>query len=127
MTNAVRSDWKEIQEKTFTNWCNDVLKGGGGKAKGKQVNDFTVLAECHGLCVYAYPLSLTRLQTSVENLTDDLQDGLALIQILETLAAPRKVGPYHKNPKIKPQIMENLGACMKFLNKEGIKLVNIGV
>nr|WAW84871.1 filamin-like 1 [Halisarca dujardinii] len=98
MTSPARSDWKEIQEKAFTNWSNDVLKS--GKAKGKV--------------------------TSVESLADDLQDGLALIQMLETVAAPRKVGPYHKSPKIKPQIMENLGTCLKFLNKEGIKVVNIG-
>lgn len=65
------------------------------------------------------------LQLSVKSLSDDLQDGLVLIAMLETLAAPKKVGPYNKNPKIKPQLIENLNAVFKFLAKENVKVVNI--
>lgn len=64
-------------------------------------------------------------QLTVKVLTDDLQDGLVLIAMLETLAAPKKVGPYNKNPKIKPQLIENLNAVFKFLAKENVKVVNI--
>lgn len=65
------------------------------------------------------------LQLTVNVLSDDLQDGLVLIAMLETLAAPKKVGPYNKNPKIKPQLIENLNAVFKFLAKENVKVVNI--
>ena len=65
------------------------------------------------------------MQLTLKSLSDDLQDGLVLVAMLETLAAPKKVGPYNKNPKIKPQLIENLNSVFKFLSKENVKVVNI--
>jgi filamin len=88
--------WKVIQQRTFTNWTNDKLRG------DKMVPDNPVV-----------------------DLKVDLKDGLRLIELLGVLATPRKVGPHNKKPKIKAQYLENLGAALEFIKKENIKLVNI--
>jgi hypothetical protein len=36
------------------------------------------------------------------------------------------MGKYNSKPKMRPQYLENAGFALKFLQKEGIKLVNIG-
>ena len=77
------------------------------------------------LVAVIYTIPPFPLQLTVKVLANDLQDGLVLIAMLETLAAPKKVGPYNKNPKIKPQLIENLNAAFKFLAKENVKVVNI--
>ena len=56
----------------------------------------------------------------------DLADGILLVELLEKLAAPKSVGRYNKNPRQKLQMLENLGAAMRFIAAEKIKLVNIG-
>lgn len=91
------SNWKEIQQKTFTNWFNDRLRG-----------------------------NLKVAKATVHNLETDLADGLLLITLLENLAKPRKVGRYNKNPISRIQFIENLGQALKFIKSENIKLVNIG-
>ena len=92
-----RDTWKKIQQRAFTNWFNDRLRGNLKVAK-VQVND----------------------------LETDLKDGLLIIALLEQLAKPRKVGRYNKNPTNKLHCIENLGACFRFTKSENIKLVNIG-
>ena len=62
----------------------------------------------------------------MESLETDLEDGILLIQLLEKLAAPKTVGRYNKNPRLKMQMIENLGAALQFIKSEKIKLVNIG-
>lgn len=90
-------NWKKIQQRTFTNWFNDRLRGNLKVAK-RQADD----------------------------LQKDLQDGTLLIELLGVLAKPRKVERYNKNTRNKVQCMENLGAALDFIKSEGIKLVNIG-
>ena len=97
MTRRVDDSWKRLQQTTFTNWVNNALRGHLRTAK-HQVND---------------------LQT-------DLQDGLVLAQLLETVATPRKLGRYNPEPNLKLQMIANLGTSFGFIGKEGIKLVNIG-
>ena len=97
MTRRVDENWKLLQQTTFTNWVNNALRGHLSKAK-TQVND---------------------LQT-------DLQDGLVLVELIESIASPRKVGRYNRNPVIKPQLLENLGTVFRFLEREQIRIVNIG-
>lgn len=97
MTRRVDDDWKRLQQTTFTNWVNNTLRGHRKTAKNQ-----------------------------VQNLETDLQDGIILAQLLETVASPRKIGQYNKNPAIKLQKIETLGTCLKFIEKEKIKLVNIG-
>lgn len=89
--------WKQTQQRTFTNWCNDRLRGHLKVAKNQ-----------------------------IQNLETDFKDGLLLIELLEKLAAPKTVGKYNKIPKIKAQCVENIGTALRFVAEQGIKLVNIG-
>lgn len=97
MTRQVDENWKLLQQTTFTKWVNNALRGHLKKAK-----------------------------TQVSDLQTDLRDGLVLVEVIESIASPRKVGRYTKNPTIKPQMLENLGTVFRFLDKEQIKIVNIG-
>lgn len=73
-----------------------------------------------------YPVFIPFLPCKVTSLETDLKDGLLLIDLLEKLAAPNKVGRYNKNPKQKVQMIENLGSALRFIYAQDIKLVNIG-
>ena len=90
-------NWKKIQQRTFTNWFNDRLRG-----------------------------NLKVAKRQAEDVEKDLQDGILLIELLNILAKPRKIQRYNKNPRNKVQCMENLGAALEFIKSESIKLVNIG-
>ena len=92
-----RNKWKEIQQRAFTNWFNDRLRGNLKVAK-QQVHD----------------------------LKTDLKDGLLIITLLEHLAKPRKIGRYTRNATNKLHCIENIGASLRFTKSENIKLVNIG-
>lgn len=92
-----RDAWKQIQQRAFTNWFNDRLRGN---------------------------LKVAKVQ--VEDLKTDLRDGLLIITLLEQLAKPRKVGRYNKTTTNKLHCIENLGVCFRFTKSENIKFVNIG-
>ncbi|XP_022095230.1 filamin-A-like [Acanthaster planci] len=91
--------WVQIQEKTFMNWCNEQLKPTGKK---------------------------------VENLQTDLEDGLILIALMDQMMASRggalykRQSRYSKNPKMRAQKLENITHALQMMEREGIKLVNIG-
>ena len=86
------------QQRTFTNWFNDRLRG---------------------------HLKVAKMQ--VKDLETDLSDGLLLIELMEKLAAPSKVGRYNHKPTIKAQFIENLSTVLRFITvSQNIKLVNIG-
>lgn len=97
MTRQVDKNWKLLQQTTFTKWVNNALRGHLKKAK-----------------------------TQISDLQTDLRDGLVLVELIENIASPRKIGRYNRNPVIKPQMLENLGTVFRFLEKEQIKVVNIG-
>lgn len=87
------AEWKRIQKKTFTRWCNEHLK-----------------------------LKLMK----IEDLNNDLSDGVKLIVLLELLSQ-KKLGRYNKKARIHAQKMENNQLALNFITKtEHIKLVNIG-
>lgn len=90
-------NWKKIQQRTFTNWFNDRLRGN---------------------------LKVARRQA--DDVEKDLQDGTLLIELLNILANPRKIQRYNKNPRNKVQCMENQAAALTFIKSEGMKIVNIG-
>ena len=85
-------EWKDIQQKTFTRWCNQNLKS-------RDMN--------------------------VDSLATDFHDGIKLINLLEVLSK-KSFGRYNKKAKIVQQKHENCTACIKFIQSEGMKLVNIG-
>eukprot|EP01101_Sappina_pedata_P002915 TRINITY_DN1312_c0_g1_i2.p1 TRINITY_DN1312_c0_g1~~TRINITY_DN1312_c0_g1_i2.p1 ORF type:complete len:1238 (+),score=740.08 TRINITY_DN1312_c0_g1_i2:52-3765(+) len=61
----------------------------------------------------------------IDDLFEDLEDGLSLINLLEIISN-KKIPTYNKRPKIRPQKLENNSFSLNFLKKEGIKLVAIG-
>ena len=91
-------NWKKTQETTFTKWVNSCLKG-----------------------------HLTSTKNRVQNLQTDLEDGIILAELLENVAKSKlHYVRDEKKLKIKQQKMENLGVSFRFMEKEEIKLVNIG-
>lgn len=96
MTRAVDETWKKVQENTFTKWLNNSLRG-----------------------------HLKKSERHIDDLSTALQDGLILIQLLENISHT-KIGRYNQKPRIKAQMLENLEACFSFMEREKIKLVNIG-
>jgi len=69
---------------------------------------------------------LQRRGMQIENLFEDLKNGLILVNLVEILTDPKTVGKYNKHPRIAIQKIENLGIVLKFLEAENLKLVNIG-
>lgn len=67
-----------------------------------------------------------QISIQVTKFEDDLGDGLLLIDLLEKLAAPNKVGRYSKDPKGKVHMVTNVGTALTFIANQNIKLVNIG-
>ncbi len=98
MSDWKMSNWKKVQENTFTKWANSCLKG-----------------------------HLTSNQNRIQDLSTDLKDGILLAEILENVSKKRiRYVRNKKQLKFKPQIMENVGASFKFMEENEIKLVNIG-
>lgn len=93
------SDWQGIQQKTFLNWVNDKLRG-----------------------------NLKVAEWRINDLRQDLRDGLLVIYLLNNLMAPKKVqgGKHNKKPVHVTQKLDNLKAAIDFMNENGLPLVNIG-
>ena len=62
----------------------------------------------------------------LKDIAKDLEDGLILVDLMEKLAPSKTVGRYHKNPRQKIQMIENLNTALQFISAQNIKLVNIG-
>uniref|UniRef100_A0A1A9X404 Calponin-homology (CH) domain-containing protein n=1 Tax=Glossina brevipalpis TaxID=37001 RepID=A0A1A9X404_9MUSC len=80
-----------------------------------QQNTFTRWANEH----------LKTIDRSINNLESDLSDGLRLIALIEVLSQKR-MPKYNKRPTFRSQKLENVSVALKFLEDEGIKIVNIG-
>lgn len=61
----------------------------------------------------------------MNDLGKDFSDGILLINLLEIISG-KSVGRYNKHPRIPTQKYENTAIAMKFIQSEGIKVVNIG-
>jgi glutaredoxin len=61
----------------------------------------------------------------INNLQKDLCDGVLLVNLLEIISG-KSLGRYNRHARIPPQKLENNALALKFLESEGIKLVNIG-
>jgi filamin len=62
----------------------------------------------------------------IQDLEHDLETGLHLINLLEIISNKNIGAKYNKAPKMKPQKLENVGICLKFIEQQKIKLVAIG-
>ena len=80
-----------------------------------QQNTFTRWANEH----------LKTIDRSINSLESDLSDGLRLIALIEVLSQKR-MPKYNKRPTFRSQKLENVSVALKFLEDEGIKIVNIG-
>uniref|UniRef100_A0A1B0G258 Calponin-homology (CH) domain-containing protein n=1 Tax=Glossina morsitans morsitans TaxID=37546 RepID=A0A1B0G258_GLOMM len=80
-----------------------------------QQNTFTRWANEH----------LKTIDRSINNLETDLSDGLRLIALIEVLSQKR-MPKFNKRPTFRSQKLENVSVALKFLEDEGIKIVNIG-
>lgn len=80
-----------------------------------QQNTFTRWANEH----------LKIINSNINNLETDLSDGLRLIALIEILSQKR-MPKYNKRPTFRSQKLENVSVALKFLEVEGIRIVNIG-
>lgn len=80
-----------------------------------QQNTFTRWANEH----------LKIIDKNINSLETDLSDGLRLIALIEILSQKR-MPKYNKRPTFRSQKLENVSVALKFLEVEGIKIVNIG-
>ncbi|XP_062702645.1 filamin-A isoform X6 [Aedes albopictus] len=79
-----------------------------------QQNTFTRWANEH----------LKIIDKNIASLESDLSDGLKLIALIEVLSQKR-MSKHNKRPTFRSQKLENVSVALKFLECEGIKIVNI--
>ncbi|XP_043279891.1 filamin-A isoform X2 [Venturia canescens] len=60
----------------------------------------------------------------INDLETDLSDGLGLVSLIEVLAQKR-LPKHNKKPTFRSQKLENVSVALKFLDDEGIRIVNI--
>eukprot|EP01114_Cavostelium_apophysatum_P014354 TRINITY_DN369_c0_g1_i1.p1 TRINITY_DN369_c0_g1~~TRINITY_DN369_c0_g1_i1.p1 ORF type:complete len:755 (+),score=260.59 TRINITY_DN369_c0_g1_i1:68-2332(+) len=96
----------------------------GGVEWGSQVDQKWVEIQKKTFTRWANTFLKERMM-KIDDLETDLSDGLLLINLLEIISS-KSVGKFNKAPKIRTQKLENNSFALKFLQSEGIKLVNIG-
>lgn len=67
---------------------------------------------------------LRQASTSINDLETDFSNGLKLIALLEVLSG-KKMPKHNKKPNFRSQKLENVSIALKFLETEGVHLVNI--
>ena len=67
---------------------------------------------------------LRQAGTSINDLETDFSNGLKLIALLEVLSG-KKMPKHNKQPTFRSQELENVSIALKFLETEGVHLVNI--
>ncbi|KAK0161840.1 hypothetical protein PV327_008250 [Microctonus hyperodae] len=60
----------------------------------------------------------------INDLESDLSDGLSLVSLIEVLSQKR-LPKHNKKPNFRSQKLENVAVALKFLDDEGIRIVNI--
>lgn len=81
-----------------------------------QRNTFTRWANNH----------INSVNKHIEDLEQDLSDGLRLIALIEVLSGKR-INRFNKRPTVRAQKLENVGLVLRFLAaEEKIRIVNIG-
>lgn len=80
-----------------------------------QHNTFTNWTNVHLKCI----------DKCINSVGTDFSDGLNLIALVEVLSQKR-VQKHNKKPTFRSQKCENVEIALKFLEREGIKIINIG-
>jgi hypothetical protein len=68
---------------------------------------------------------LLEKRLTINDLSTDLESGIALLNLLEQISGKVVATNYTKVPKMRVQKVENVNFSLQFLTKEGIKLVGI--
>lgn len=113
---------KLIKFKNFQDYCDqedEMIEAERDLAedaewKRIQQNTFTRWANEHLKCI----------DKTLFSLETDLSDGLALIALVEVLSQ-KKMSKHNKRPTFRSQKLENVSVALKFLEREGIKIINI--
>jgi len=61
----------------------------------------------------------------IESVLTDLDDGVMLLNLLETISGD-SVGKFNSSPKMRIHKIENLNKALKFIAEHGVKLASIG-
>jgi len=92
-----KTSYRSGQRKTFTMWCNQKLVNAGSNTM------------------------------SVDNMKEEMKNGVVLVSILEQLTGKRIPG-INRNPKHTMTVMANLQSCWKWLeDEEGVDMGGINV
>ena len=76
----------------------------------------------HSPAVTLLPSSI--YPTQINDLENDLRDGLVLISLIEHLTEKPVTKKYQKAPSHRLQQLDNMEVVLEVLNEEGIKLVS---
>lgn len=69
---------------------------------------------------------LAKRGMNIERLKSGFKDGLMLLNLMEILADPKKIGRWNKKPNTIFQKNENITIALNFLAQQGVYTVNIG-
>ncbi|TMW58569.1 hypothetical protein Poli38472_010128 [Pythium oligandrum] len=69
---------------------------------------------------------LSRKRMQIEDLYEDLDDGIRLIALLQIICREKVCKKFNKKPRMRIQKMENLNMAFAFMQKKGINLTNLG-
>lgn len=103
---------EEFDDEAMANAERDLAED--AEWKRIQKNTFTRWANEH----------LKQANKQIDNLENDLSDGLRLIALIEVLSGKR-MPRHNKKPVFRSQKLENVSIALNFLEMEGITLVNI--
>lgn len=70
-------------------------------------------------------INLSSLKVSVNSLETDFKNGCSLVQLIEVLQK-KSIGKWNKEPKRQMQEIENLNMAITAIQKDKVKIVNIG-
>jgi hypothetical protein len=69
-------------------------------------------------------MHLAKRGQTIQELTEEFQDGLKLISFLEIISG-KMFNKYEKKPKIRIQKIQNLAAALNFIKDQGVILISI--
>ncbi|CAK4079770.1 unnamed protein product [Aphanomyces euteiches] len=81
-----------------------------------QKNTFTRWANTH----------LSKKRMEIDDLYEDLKDGLRLIALLQIVSRQPVAAKYNRNPRMRIQKLENLNLIFGFMAKNNMTITNIG-
>ncbi|XP_057318837.1 filamin-A isoform X3 [Microplitis mediator] len=109
---SVRSENSNVEEDENEMFERELAED--AQWKRIQQNTFTRWANKH----------LKSINKYIDDLECDLSDGLNLVNLLEVLSQKR-LPKHNKRPNFRSQKLENVAVALKFLDDEGIRIVNI--